>query len=86
MAPPAGLAPEVPAPAGKVRLTVQPIQKPGVLVGGTVTFSDGQSGVWQMDQQGQLGFIPPYQGYNPLPADVQQFQVELDNELRKLGY
>lgn len=83
---PAGLAPETPAGAGRVRLTVEPIQKPGVLVGGSVTFSDGQSGVWQMDQYGQLGFVPPYPGYKPAPADVQQFQVELDKELRKLGY
>ena len=85
---PPGLAPEAPAPAaaGKVRVTIDPIQKPGVLVGGSVTFSDGQSGVWQMDQYGQLGFVPPFPGYKPAPADVQQFQVVLDQELRKLGY
>lgn len=84
---PAGLAPETPAPnAPKVRVSVDPIQKPGVLVGGAVTFSDGQSGTWQMDQYGQLGFTPPFAGYKPAPADVQQFQLELDRELRKLGY
>lgn len=78
-----------PAPAGApggLSLTVDPIQRPGVLVGGTVTFSDGKTGQWQMDQYGQLGFVPPEPGYKPAPADVQQFQVVLDAELRKLGY
>ena len=89
---PADLPPEAsaaPAPepgAGRLTLTLDPIQRPGVLVGGSVTFSDGKSGQWQMDQYGQLGFVPPEPGYKPSPADVQQFQVTLDNELRKLGY
>lgn len=74
------------APSGSVRINIDPIQPPGVLVGGTVTFSDGKTGRWQMDQQGQLGFVPPEPGYKPTPADVQQFQLGLDAELRKLGY
>lgn len=85
--PPEGLAPEpAPASAGTVKVSVDPIQRPGVLVGGSVTFSDGQSGQWQMDEYGRLGFVPPHPGYKPAPADVQQFQTALDAELRKLGY
>lgn len=83
---PAGLAPETPATAAKVRVSVSPIQRPGVLVGGSVTFSDGQSGTWQLDEAGRLGFVPPFPGYKPAPADVQAFQLELDAELRKLGF
>lgn len=85
---PVAPAPETPAPAagGSVRISIDPIQRPGVLVGGSVTFTDGQTGQWQMDMNGQLGFVPPFPGYKPSPADVQQFQVVLDEELRKLGY
>jgi hypothetical protein len=79
---PPGAAPA----AGNVRISIDPIQRPGVLVGGSVTFTDGQTGQWQMDANGQLGFVPPFAGYKPAPADVQQFQVVLDEELRKLGY
>jgi len=85
--PPADVAPEPPAPgASRLTLTVDPIQRPGVLVGGTVTFSDGKNGQWQMDQYGQLGFVPPEPGYKPSADDVARFQVVLDTELRKLGY
>ena len=83
---PTGLPPETPAAGSSVRVSVDPIQRPGVLVGGSVTFSDGKTGKWQMDDYGQLGFVPPEAGYKPSPADVQQFQVTLDAELRKLGY
>lgn len=87
---PAETAPDAGAPqaasASTVRISIDPVQLPGVLVGGTVTFTDGKTGKWQMDHQGQLGFVPPEPGYKPTPADVQQFQVVLDAELRKLGY
>lgn len=83
---PAATSPEAPAATGSVSISIDPIQPPGVLVGGSVTFSDGRTGRWQMDQQGQLGFVPPFPGYKPAPADVQRFQVVLDEELRKLGY
>lgn len=83
---PEGLAPEAPAGGGSVKVTVDPIQRPGVLVSGTVSFSDGQGGQWQMDEYGRLGFVPPYAGYKPAPADVQAFQTALDAELRKLGF
>jgi hypothetical protein len=82
-----GTPPPDATPAGSsVRISIDPIQRPGVLVGGSVTFTDGQTGQWQMDANGQLGFVPPFAGYKPAPADVQQFQIVLDEELRKLGY
>lgn len=86
--PPAAAAPaEAPAPgASSLSLTIDPVQRPSVLVGGSVTFSDGATGQWQMDMQGQLGFVPPYPGYKPVAADVRAFQETLDLELRKLGY
>ncbi len=83
---PGTLPPATPVAASSVSVSIDPVQVPGVLVGGSVTFTDGQTGRWQMDMNGQLGFVPPYSGYKPAQADVQQFQVVLDEELRKLGY
>ncbi|MDR2512646.1 MAG: hypothetical protein LBD01_02465 [Puniceicoccales bacterium] len=76
-----------PKPAhANVSVSVDPVQRPGIAAGGSVTFSDGQTGQWQLDSYGQLGFIPPYDGYQPSAADVQQFQVALRRELSKGGY
>lgn len=78
--------PPPPAANGKVRVTVDPVQRPGVALGGSVTFSDGLSGQWQLDSYGQLGFVPPHKGYQPTPADIQAFQAALQQEVAKMGY
>lgn len=72
--------------AGKVSISIDPVQRPGIALGGSVTFSDGKTGQWQMDAYGQLGFIPPYEGYQPTSQDVQEFQVLLRREISKGGY
>ncbi|HEX9045651.1 MAG TPA: hypothetical protein VF988_01375 [Verrucomicrobiae bacterium] len=78
----------IPAPAGggKVSVTVDQITRPGSLVSGKVTFSDGQTGDWYLDQMGRLGVAPKQQGYKPSPADVQDFQLALQREMAKMGY
>jgi hypothetical protein len=50
-----------------------------------VKFSDGETATWYMDQMGRLGLGPKKQGYKPSAADVQSFQMALENELAKLG-
>ena len=72
-------------PAGHVSVTVDTIAKPGAIVSGKVTFSDGQSADWVLDQAGRLGLVAKQAGYRPSAADVQQFQVLLQAELSKLG-
>lgn len=69
----------------KVSVTVDPVQAPGVLVGGGVRFSDGTRGNWLVDEAGRLGLdgLPP--NYRPSPQDVSEFRVLLAQELRKLG-
>ena len=62
------------------------IARPGAIVSGKVTFSDGQSADWYLDQTGRLGVVPKQQGYKPSAADVQQFQVALQNELARMGF
>lgn len=71
---------------GQVSVTVDKIARPGALVSGGVTFSDGMSADWYLDQTGRLGLIAKQQGYKPSPADVQQFQMALEREMAKLGF
>jgi hypothetical protein len=81
-------APEgtLPASGGKVSVGVDQITRPGAIVSGKVTFSDGQTADWYLDQTGRLGVVPKQQGYKPSPADVQDFQIALQQEVAKLGY
>ncbi|HVU07005.1 MAG TPA: hypothetical protein VHG89_00510 [Verrucomicrobiae bacterium] len=69
-----------------VSVTVDQITRPGAIVSGKVTFSDGQKADWYLDQTGRLGVVPAQQGYKPSPADVQDFQTALQSEVAKLGY
>lgn len=88
-APATSLAPEVPGaatPAGGVSVTVDQLARPGTMVSGKVTFSDGQVADWYLDQTGRLGVVPAVQGYKPTAADVQEFQLALQNELAKMGF
>ena len=71
---------------GGVSLSVDQLTRPGAVVSGKVTFSDGITAAWQIDQAGQLGLIPSKPGYRPPPSDVQPFQMALENELSKLGF
>jgi len=78
---------ELPGPsAGKVNVKVDQIARPGAVVSGSVTFSDGNNAAWYLDQFGRLGLAPKKQGYKPPAGDLQEFQTELQNELAKLGF
>ncbi len=93
-----GAKPETPTPAsapaaapggllgGKVSVAMDTVARPGAMVSGSVTFSDGQRGSWYMDQYGRLGVAPEKQGYKPSATDVEAFQMELEKELAKFGY
>lgn len=73
------------AAAGNVSLSVDQLARPGALVSGKVTFSDGMNADWYLDQSGRLGVVPQQQGYKPSAADVQQFQLALEREMTKMG-
>ena len=77
---------EVLPPASNVAVTVDQITRPGALISGKVNFSDGQIADWYLDQSGRLGVVPKVAGYKPTQADVQQFQLALQQEVAKLGY
>ena len=71
---------------GKVSVIADKLTRPGAVVSGQVTFSDGNTAGWQIDQTGQLRLTSPTPGYRPPAADVEQFQVLLESELSKLGF
>jgi hypothetical protein len=77
-----------PAPAGdgNVTLVVDAVTVPGTMVSGKVTFSDGQTAGWYVDQTGRLGMRAPSPGYTPPPADIPIFQNELDRVLMQQGF
>ncbi len=75
---------------GAARVTVN-VDKvtlmPGAIASGSVTFSDGVSAQWIVDNQGRPGFTKVSQpGYRPTPADGQAFVQELSAALQKRGY
>ena len=78
-------SPAPPGGIGKVSVTVDTVARPGALVSGSVTFGDGQSAVWHLDQMGRLGLAPKQPGYKPSAGDLQAFQQTLESELSKLG-
>jgi hypothetical protein len=87
--PSAGVGPksaETPVGVGTVSVSVDQIARPGSVVSGKVTFSDGNKAEWHFDQAGRLGLLTERQGYRPPAADLQQFQAALEAELSKMGY
>ena len=76
----------LPPGGGKVSVGVDQITRPGAIVSGKVTFSDGQTADWYLDQTGRLSVVPKQQGYKLSQADVQDFQIALQQEVAKLGY
>ena len=71
---------------GKVSVTLDRIVRPGSMVSGGVTFSDGTHANWVLDQMGRLGLEGAKPGYRPPAADVQAFQTQLRQLLQTRGY
>ena len=66
-----------PVPTGAVSVTMDHLTLPGAMVSGRVTFSDGQTGVWMVDQSGRPGLDPDTAGYRPTQEDIVAFQQQL---------
>jgi hypothetical protein len=77
-----------PADGGNVTVSVDNVTLiPGALASGTVTFSDGVTGKWVVDQYGRPGFTEISKpGYRPTPGDAQSFMQELSMALQKRGF
>lgn len=77
-----------PAGAGKVTLSVDKVTLiPGAMASGSVTFGDGVTAKWIVDQYGRPGLTEASRpGYRPSAADAQAFMQELSLALQKQGY
>jgi len=74
------------AGASGVKVSVDQVTRPGSVVSGKVTFSDGKSAEWYLDQMGRLGLAPQQAGYKPSQPDLLTFQEELQSQLSRLGF
>ena len=74
------------AGAGTVQVTTDTLARPGAMISGRVTFSDGLTGMWHLDQYGRFNLVPPTPGYKPSEEDIQKIQPLLDRELAKAGF
>ena len=74
------------APAGQVTVEIEKLKKPGALVNGTVTFSDGVTASWMLDQAGRIGLAGVQPGYKPSESDLTAFQEELSRLLQSRGF
>ena len=68
-------------PAGGVSATLDQVARPGAMVSGTVTFSDGMKALWLIDEMGRPSIDPDQPGYTPSEADLMSFQKELQGLL-----
>ena len=71
--------------SSSVSVSVDKVTRPGVMASGVATFSDGVDCPWYLDQFGRLGLMPKQEGYKPPDGDLEDFQKQLDAELRKSG-
>jgi hypothetical protein len=81
----AGVPGTAPKPSG-VSVAVDRVTAPGSVASGSVTFSDGVTASWHLDQFGRLALNAGRAGYTPSQQDVQALQKELTNALAKMGY
>jgi hypothetical protein len=76
---------EAPSPTGTVTVTMDHVALPGSLVSGRVTFSDGETGIWMLDQNGRPGLDADTPGYRPSQEDVMEFQTQLRDLIQQSG-
>lgn len=74
-----------PVPTGFVSTTMDSLTLPGALVSGKVTFSDGETAIWMLDQTGRPGLDPDTPGYRPAQEDILEFQKQLRDLIQKSG-
>ncbi|MDP3852034.1 MAG: hypothetical protein Q8Q59_16145 [Luteolibacter sp.] len=74
-----------PVPTGFVSVTMDTLTLPGAMVSGKVTFSDGETAIWMLDQTGRPGLDPDTPGYHPNQEDIMEFQVQLRALIQKSG-
>ena len=76
---------KAPVPTGAVSVTMDAIATPGAIVSGKVIFSDGEGGIWMLDQTGRPSLDPDTSGYTPSREDIVEFQTQLRALIESTG-
>ena len=72
---------------GDVKVELDRVVRAGAMASGSVTFSDGVTGSWYLDQMGRLGLTKVSKpGYQPTREDLEAFQMALQEKLAAGGY
>ncbi len=71
------------AEPGATKVTLDAAPRPGMILSGMVRFASGLRAGWMMDRQGRLNLDLPDDGEQPTPEDVQGFQDELRQVMRR---
>lgn len=74
------------AASGTVSVDIDRVVRPGAVVSGNVTFSDGTKAEWYLDQMGRLGLAGVSESYQPSPDDLAEFQAQLQKALQSRGF
>lgn len=82
---PAAELKQAPLPTGAVSVTMDAIAVPGAIVSGKVVFSDGEAGIWMLDQTGRPALDPDTPGYAPSREDLMEFQKQLRALIESTG-
>jgi hypothetical protein len=83
---PADQSPAENVGGGTVSIELDKLTRPGAVVSGDVTFSDGVTAKWALDQQGRLMLDASQEDYQPSKEDMTAFQTELSRELQSKGF
>lgn len=73
------------AATGETRVTMDSVAQPGALISGRVEFSDGEGGIWKLDQTGQPSLNLDNPGYEPSEKDIMEFQNQLRDLIKNSG-
>lgn len=68
-------------PAAAFSVVVDQIARPGAIISGHVTFSDGENALWTIDQAGRPALDSDTPGYQPSEADLMKFQNALQDAI-----
>ena len=72
-------------PTGKTTVTMDSVALPGAIVSGRVEFSDGESGIWMLDQMGRPSLDLNTPSYEPTQEDILEFQKQLRSLIQSAG-
>ena len=72
--------------SGKVSITQDKVVRPGAVMSGTLTFSNGEKADWLIDAIGQPKLISRNKDYRPSREDMGEFQEELTRLIKSQGF